>query len=325
MTKSLLAVCLTTLWIGLFAGAVAAQDDRIFLVNGTKVDGVKVTSWDIRDLRYTKGSTPQSVATDQVAKVELARFKDTYRRGERNADLMLTVAREQQKEGNPVLAQLGFVGASARFFDSGRPQEAVGALDELEKGMPEAGVLPEVYRQKFEYYMGLGAKGAQSAMTVAKKYQAAAVGGAWPAGLAVEAEFFLALAERVGGGNPTEYQNRLRSVIGKAGGTNRTIQNRANVQLAHSLRDQNDKPGARKIYEDMPFPKGRPAAERRFSADPRYRSTGNRRPRDPISVATFRSRSPPFPRVRGACPVSRSAGRRPRRTRAGPCSIAPRP
>jgi hypothetical protein len=88
-------------------------------------------------------------------------------------------------------------------------------------------------------------------MTVAKKYQAAAVGGAWPAGLAVEAEFFLALAERVGGGNPTEYQNRLRSVIGKAGGTNRTIQNRANVQLAHSLRDQNDKPGARKIYEDM--------------------------------------------------------------------------
>jgi hypothetical protein len=247
MKIRLLAASLTALW----ALPASAQDDRVVLANGTKIDGVKVTGFDIRELRYSKGSSNESVPADQVAKVELGKFRDVYARGIRNADLMLTVAREQLQEKSDVMAQLGFVGASAQFFDTDRPQEAVGCLDELQKALPEAGVVAEVFRQKFEYYMSLGGKGAQNAATVAKKYQSAAVGGAWPSGFAVESEFFLALAERAAGGNPAEYQTKLRSVIGKAGGTNPVIMNRANVELAHSLREAKDKEGARRIYEDI--------------------------------------------------------------------------
>ncbi len=246
MKSRLFAASLTVLW----ALPVTAQDDRVTLANGTTVDGVRVVSFDIRDLRYTKGSSNETVSTDQVVKVDLGKFKDTYRRGLRDPDMMLTVAREQLKEKNLLLAQLGFVGAAAQFFDSDKAQEAVTSLDDLQKGIPEAGVLPEVFRQKFEYYMGLGSKGAANAKKVAEKYRFEATGGAWPPGLVVEAEFFEALAERVNGGNPKDFQAKLRSVIGKAS-SNPMIANRANVQLAHSLRESKDFDGARRIYEDL--------------------------------------------------------------------------
>jgi len=247
MKTGFFAVALSAIWVV----PVAGQDDRILLANGSTVEGARVTGYGIHELRYAKGSANESVSTDQVAKVELGKFRDVYARGLKNADLMLTVAREQMGVKNEVMAQLGFVGASARFFDTDRAQEAIACLDELQNLLPEAGVVPEVYRQKFEHFMGLGSKGAPNAIAVAKKYQSAAVGGAWPSGFMVEAEFFLALAERAAGGNPAAYQTRLRGVIGKAGAANPTIMNRANVELAHSLRESKDKDGARLIYDEV--------------------------------------------------------------------------
>lgn len=234
----------------LVASSVAAQDDKITLMNGTVVTGVRVTAFDIRSLRYTKSGTNESVPSDQVAKVELGKFNDTYRRGLRDPDLMLTVAREQLAEKNPLLAQFGFVGAAAQFFDAGGdgPGKAVGALDELAKGIPEAGVLPEVYRQKFEYYMGLGAKGLNSAATVAKKYQTDATGGAWPAGFAVEAEFFVALSDRK---DVKDFQAKLRGIIGRASAINPVAASRASVELAHSLRDSKELDEALRLYEEV--------------------------------------------------------------------------
>jgi hypothetical protein len=246
MMSRLLAASFTLVW----TLSAAAQEDRVTLANGTTVDGVKVVSFDIRDLRYTKGSSNESVTTDQVVKVELGKFKDVFRRGMRDPDLMLTLAREQLKDKNLLLAQLGFVGAAAQFFDSNQAQQAVTSLDDLQKGIPEAGMLPEVYRQKFEYYMGLGSKGAANAKKVAEKYRMDATGGAWPAGLVVEAEFFGAMADRANGGDPKEFQSKLRTVIGKAG-SNPIVANRANVQLANSLRESKDVEGARRIYEDL--------------------------------------------------------------------------
>ncbi len=245
MKSSRFAVPLIALVVALPAGA---QDDRVILLNGTKVDGVHVTAYDIRTLRYSKGGTNESVPTDQVAKVELGKFTDVYRRGLKDPDMMLTVAREQLEAKNTLMAQMGFVGASAQFFDANKPAEGVGTLEEMQKAIPEAGVVPEVHRQKFEYYMGIGGKGAPSALAVAKKYQADAVGGAWPPGFGIEAEFFLTLAER---GKPQEFQAKLRGVIAKATGGNAMIANRANVELAHSLREAKDVEGAQRIYDDL--------------------------------------------------------------------------
>lgn len=231
-------------------GAIA-QDDRVVLTSGSKLEGVKVVSFDVRALRYSRAGNTETVSTDQVLQVDLGKFRDTYARGLRDADMMVTIAREQVTDKNLLMAQFGFTGAAAQFFDNDEASKAVAALDELQKSCPEAGVLPEVYRQKFEYYMGLGSKKAADAATVAKKYKADAVGGAWPNGLATEAEFFLVMAERMGGGNPKEFQTKLQGIVASAGGVNPMVQNRANIQLANSLREAKDNEGAQRIYEDL--------------------------------------------------------------------------
>jgi hypothetical protein len=244
MKHPLLFACLLSL-------PLAAQDDVVHLANGTNLTGLKVTNYDVRELRYTKGGTPGSTPTDQVVKVELAQFKDVFRLGLRDPDLMVTKAREQLAEKKPLLAQLGMLSAATQLFDAGRAGDAVGVLDELQKALPEAGVMPDAYRLKFEYYMGQGQKGAQSANTVAKKYLSDVQGAAWAAGLGVEAEFFVAMAERAAGGQPKDFQLKLRTVASKAGGNNAMIANRANIQLANSLRETKDLDGARRIYEDI--------------------------------------------------------------------------
>lgn len=234
--------------LAVLVAPVAAQDDVIHLVNGTSITGVRVTGFDIRNIKYSKGGTNEQTSTDQVAKVELKKFAGTYARGLKDPGIMLTMAKEKLAEKDLLLAQLGYVGAAAQFFDAEQPGEAVGALDELQKAIPEAGVLPEVFRQKFEYYMGLGGKGANSATQVAKAYQAAAQANAWPAGLMVESDFFVALAERK---DPKSFQTQIKAVASKAGGTHPVIANRANIELAHSLRETKDTEGAQRIYDEI--------------------------------------------------------------------------
>ncbi len=244
MTSRLLSA---TLLAALSATTLLAQDDRIHLHGGNVIEGCRVTSFDVRNLKYTKGGNNEAVSTDQVAKVELGKFKDVFARGLKDADVMLTQAREQVEQKNLLMAQFGFIAAARRFFDTDQAAEAVGTIDELVKAIPEAGVLPDTYRLKFEYYMSLGQKGAPSALAVAKKFQSDAVGNAWPNGLATEADFFLVLSDRVA---EKEYQTRLRGIVAKASGTNPVIAARANVELADSLRQSKDKdlPAAKTIY-----------------------------------------------------------------------------
>ncbi|MFM1870801.1 MAG: hypothetical protein RL398_223 [Planctomycetota bacterium] len=242
--------------VTLALGAVA-QDDRITLTNGTVIDGAKISAFDIRELKYSKGGA-QTVATDQVAKIELGKFSDTFRRavGNKDPELLLTMAREQLKSKNDLLGMAGLHRAALMFFDQGKPAEAVATLEEMQKAVPEGGLVPEVFRQKFEYYIGLGPKGAGNAGKVAATFKESAQTNAWPSGFALEADFFAALAERVGGGNPKDFQLKLRSVASAAAGTSAAIANRANVQLAHSLRETKDAEGARKIYEDLATKEG---------------------------------------------------------------------
>ena len=119
----------------------AAQDDCVFLHDGTRVDAVRIDGYDVHSLRYSKGGS-NTVAADQVAKVMLGRFGDVYRAGLEDAARMLTLAREQLAARNTLLAQLGFLAAAARWFDAGEPAKATGVLEEVQKAIPDAGVLP---------------------------------------------------------------------------------------------------------------------------------------------------------------------------------------
>ncbi|MFK7740775.1 MAG: tetratricopeptide repeat protein [Planctomycetota bacterium] len=226
-----------------------AQSDKVHLANGTVVDDVRVTKFGISSIEYKKGSSTESAMSDQVVKVELGKFDDTYARGLRDPGLMLTLAREQKKSKNDVMAQLGFVHAARGFFDNGQDAEAVAALNELEKAYPEGGAVPDVYRLKFEFYMSLGPKkGGASAITVAKKFESTAVSNAWPNGFATEAVFLRALAEQT---DAAAYQKKLRDVISRARGSSPVVHSRASVELGHSLRKADKASEAKRLYEDV--------------------------------------------------------------------------
>src|SRR5262245_54503822 len=233
---------LTLVW----ALPAAAQDDRVLLHDGTKIDGVRVDSYDVRSLRYSKGGGNTTVAADQIAKVTLGKFDDVYRRGLEDQALMLTLAREQLAAKNTLLAQLGFLHAAARFFDAGEPVKATAALEELQKAIPAAAVLPELYRRKSEYYASLGADGLRDAAQVGKQYRSDAVSGSWPAGFVAEAELLLVLAEP----DAVDFLGRLRAVVAKSD-ANPLIANRARIELAQCLRKNKDFEGARRIYDEV--------------------------------------------------------------------------
>ena len=245
MTSKILAASLIAL---VAATTATAQSDKVTLHNGTVMKAIKVISFDVRNLRYKRGGSTESVASDQVAKVELGAFNKVYARGLREPGIMLTMAREQLAAKDELMAQLGFVGAANTFFDFGSPAEAVSALNELHKALPEAGSVPDVHRMKFEYYLGTGAQGAGNALKVAKKYESDAIGGAWPSGYSVEAKYFQAISTPA---TPPEYQAKLRGIVSSARATNPVVGHRANVELAHSLRKTKKVDEAKRIYDDI--------------------------------------------------------------------------
>ena len=230
---------LTLVW----ALPAAAQDDCVFLHDGTRVDSVRIDSYDVHSLRYSKGGN-NTVGADQVTRVTLGRFGDVYRAGLEEAR-MLTLAREQLAAKNTLLAQLGFLGAAARWFDAGEPAKATGVLEELQKAIPDAGVLPELYRRRFEYHLSLGAPGARDAAQVARQYQSAAVSGSWPGAFGAEAGFLLVLAEP----DHADFEAKLRAVVAKPDSP--LVANRARVELAHCLRRKKDFEAARRLYDEV--------------------------------------------------------------------------
>ena len=228
-----------------FVAAATAQSDKIYLVDGTVVEECKITDYGVRTVRYKRGSSTESVETDRVSKVKLAKFDSVYARGLRDADMMLTLAREQLKAKASVMAQLGFVSAANQFFDQGNASQAVASLNEVSKAFPEGAAQPDVFRLKFEYYMSVGSR---DALTVAKRYEQQAIGGAWPDGFAVEAAFFQALSEK---SSPEDFQRKLKSIASRARNANPTVAGRANIELAHSMRKTGSVDEARRIYDGI--------------------------------------------------------------------------
>lgn len=234
---------------------VFAQDDRIIQTNGEAIDGAKVTAFEVTEIRYMKNGRNETLPTDRVAKVELAKFEEVYRRGVsgRDAGLFLNTARERVDKKDPLMAQFGFVAAANLFLSSSDDdsiKNGFAVLEEMQQKIPNAGLLPEVYRSKFDYYSGKG--DFANALTVARKFQSDATTSAWPQGFQIEGEFLVLMAEGGRGSmdKPT-FQARMRDLLGRTEGSYPSIANRANIQLADSLRLSGDKDGARKIYEGL--------------------------------------------------------------------------
>ncbi|MGE3171571.1 MAG: hypothetical protein AB7O97_03030 [Planctomycetota bacterium] len=239
----------------LVCALASAQGDTVTMANGTVVDGASVKSYTVRELKYTKGGKSETVAGDQVAGIDLERYRDVYKRSiaNRDAALMLTESRNQlEKQKDELMAQVGYVECAKLFYSAGDASSGGQVLEELQQKLPDAGLIPETYRLKFDSYMGRGdASGYQNAGIVAKKYATEATTNAWPMGFMLEGEFFVAVADQAAGGDAQQFQTKMRDVASRAGSTYPNLAARANVQLGHSLRLNGNLDGARQLYQGV--------------------------------------------------------------------------
>jgi hypothetical protein len=228
----------------LVAASLPAQADTVVLVDGTVHSDVRVVGFDVQLLKFVRANVQDQVASDRVARVRLAKVDELLAVSADPARI-LAQAREQTAAKNGLVAQQLFAAAAER--STGAAAAAVWA--ELTTALPTAGLVPEAYRQRFAFQLGLGSKGLVGGAAVAKKYLAEAIRGVWPAGFALEAEFLLALAER---GNARVFQGKLRTLADKTADVAPVVHDRVRVELAHGLSlGQDGSEEARRIYESL--------------------------------------------------------------------------
>ena len=250
-------VLFTAFALGLAAAATAQLQprDTIHWVNGSSTHEARVSTFTLTDIAYqVRGGGSETRPADQVLSIELGRFNDAFKRGISGNDpgLFLTESRrlkDSTRGGDKLLAQFGYVETARRYWeDFGEPITAVQVIDELADEFPESGLVPERYRLKLMIYLGTGQ--IRDASAVATAYYADATSNGWPSGFAYEANFYQILSKKISGSaSPAEIQNELRSLISKVRGAYQTIANKANVELANSLRESGNAAAALKIYE----------------------------------------------------------------------------
>lgn len=238
----------------LFAGSTAAQKDRVLLTDGTVIDGVTVTGFDLRNVEYKRRGTTESKSSDLVADLEVEKVKEHYKRayaaagsGTAASDFLA----QAQSTDDLFLKQFGYVEAARVLLRNAEYADAFQVLEELATKCPDSGFLPTLYRAKLEYYLSGGKEKAGDAMAVAKKYSTAAQTRGFPQGYIVEAKFYETMAEAASGGLAGD---RLRSQLEKLraeAARYDDIADRCRVQIANSLLAEEKFEEARKEYEEL--------------------------------------------------------------------------
>lgn len=236
------------------AGAVSAQKDRIVLTDGSAIDGVQVTSFDLRNVEFKRRGASESKSTDQVASLEVQKVKDAYRRAYSSIgsnEAPGNFLQEAERQSDAFLKQFGYQEAAKLFIKNGQYSEAFQVLEELASKCPDSGFLPMVHQVKLDYYLAQGKAKAGDASSVAKRYSLAASTQGYPQGFILESRFYETMAQAAAGGlTPDRLRSALRSIQNEAGAYP-NVSNRCRVQIAETLRAENKIDEARSEFEDL--------------------------------------------------------------------------
>jgi tetratricopeptide (TPR) repeat protein len=248
----------TTVWsitaaLGI-AGAASAQKDRIVLTDGSVIDGVQVTSFDLRNVEFKRRGTSESKSTDQVASLEVQKVKDAFRRAYSSIgtnEAPGNFLQEAERQSDVFLKQFGYQEAARLFLKNGQYAEAFQVLEELASKCPDSGFLPMTHQAKLDYYLSQGKAKAGDASTVAKRYSLAASTQGYPQGFILESRFYETMAQAAAGGlTPDRLRSTLRSIQNEAGAYP-NVSNRCRVQIAETLRAENKVDEARSEFEGL--------------------------------------------------------------------------
>lgn len=234
---------------------LTAQDDRIQWVDGTVTENVRVTDFTVFEIKWQARGSSDSRSSDKVAKVEVARVREAFARAFSSARTeqipqFLNEA-ERRARSKDFLAQFGFLEAAERFIGNDQVGDGFQVLEKMVELIPNAGLMPELYRRKAEYYLGRGKDGAKDALTVARKFRQVATTQALPQGYAVEAEYLELMAEGAAGMSEADFTGRMQALLNKAEGTQPIIANRIRLQIARQAHLAGRGEEARRIFTGL--------------------------------------------------------------------------
>ena len=236
------------------AATAHAQNDRIVLHDGTVIDKVTVTGFDLRNASYRKGGGSQEVGADMVADLQVARVKDAYKRAEarRSSDTgPAAFLDEADRINDKFLSQFGYAEAAKLLLRRGQFGDAFTVLGELQQKYPDSGFLPLTYSAKIDYYLSKGKSGASDAAKVAAEYETASQTKGYPMGFQLEARFYKLLAQAVAGDlEGSRLESAMRTLAGEAARYPQ-VADRARLAIADVKRANGDSAGAEEVYAEI--------------------------------------------------------------------------
>ncbi len=233
----------------------AQQEDTIHWIDGTVLEGVRVTDFTVFEIKWQARGAAESKSADQVRRVDIKRVNEAYKRAfsaplsEQVGQFLLEA--EKRAKAKDFLAQFGFQEAANRLLENAEWNEGFQTLEKMVAAIPDAGLLPELYRQKLAYYLGRGKEAAKEAQTVAKKYTQQVTSQSLPKGFAVEAEYYELMADVAAGMSDGDFATRLQALMGRAEGVQPMIANRVRLQIARIAQNTGKVDDARRIYDEL--------------------------------------------------------------------------
>jgi len=243
--------------LAVLAPAATAQKDRIVWTDGTVTDSIRITDFNLREVKFSQRGSTETRSADTVARLEVNKVKDAYRRAygaagddERYSQFISTAQKLVGK--NDFMAQWGYMEAARLARSIQEDSQAFAVLEEMASKLPDSGFSPELYRFKLDFYLPLGKEKARSAIAVASQYSKAAIEKGWPDGFVHEAAYYDLMARAVDGtvvGG--QLQGEFKGLLNKTEGAYPAVADRVKVQMAHAQRRDGELAAAKKVYQTL--------------------------------------------------------------------------
>jgi hypothetical protein len=236
------------------AAVLPAQKDRIQLVDGKVIADCTVTAYDIRKIEYrAKGST-ETVESDQVAEVVVAKVKDTFKRAyasitDPNVPGMFVEIADATKDA--FLAQFGYAEAARLLIEAGSYSDAFTVLEQLATKHPDSGFVPMLYRAKLDYYISQGSGKASDAASVARKYDEAASAQGYPRGFQLEARYYGLMAQGLAGSSDAGKLRRDFATLAGEASEYANVANRCRLVMAEIDQQSGKTEDAENLLRDL--------------------------------------------------------------------------
>ena len=248
------------LFCSVLASSALAQEgdgpkDSITWIDGTKLSGTRVQSFNLKEIKFTGKSGVDTKPAELVASLKREKSREEFKAGygRSNPTDFVTVAKKLVKT-NPEIAQDGYIEAARILLASGKEeevQEAFTILKELAEVIPTTGYMGEVYRLRIDYYLAGGPDDAKNAVTAADNYEKQATTQAWPDHYVNDAAYYKTMAKSAGGKTGSAaLLNELKGLLTKAESTP-IVANKVTAQIGHCLVQEKKLDDAKKTFESL--------------------------------------------------------------------------